>query len=397
MLAYDPAEPAYGNKAYPETHARYWLAVVSDTVPAGSRLRIEGQYPDARYSAFHVHDGKVFTHDAIAEYEIEPALGAVIRFLDRTGINVQLPHGGAYTAYVRINATPPSIREKNTIYRRPPGLLDGKAKKRTLLAYRTYLPVGGNAGSVALPKLTLETPNGNFPLPNPADKAGCDTLAASLRTSSALPVPVGAGMLVPPLIPERQPVFRKFDGSALGALGLGVGYNPHNGFMATKGDRTYGDVLLVRVRVPRYTTQLAGDPAPLLRYWSICENGANNTKVYSCLSDRELALDADGYATLAISTDATRPAYLAAARGFSWMNWGPDQISAVLIRELLSRPDFLESIQNAPTQSPQTTRESYMPTATYCARTTLQQMAPQGGLAAFQACQANPVKRSSLF
>ena len=396
VLAYDPAVPQYGNNAYPETRARYWFAAVSDTAPAGSRLRIEGQYPDARYSAFHVHDGNAYTLDALADYEIAPDLGSVIRLLSRTGIDLHQPYGGHYTAYVRINTAAPAVREPNTLYRKPPGVLDGKARKRTLIAYRTYLALGGNEGDVPLPKLTLETPNGDIPLPNPADAAACKTLESDFRKSSAGNLPLGIGIVIPPLVPVREPVFRKYDGSGMDTLGIGVGYNPHNGFMATKGDSSYGDALLVRVRLPTYTTQAQHGAAPLLRYWSLCENGANNTKVYGCLSDQDLAPDASGYATIVISADTAKPAYLTAARGFSWLNWGPDQTSAILIRELLAQPDWLQSIANAPTQQPETARGSYMPLATYCARTTLQQLAPQGAAAAFAACQANPLKRSGL-
>lgn len=400
VLAYDVRETAYGNNAFPETRARYWYAVVSDTVPAGSVLEIKGTYTDVRYSAFHVHDGNAGTLDAIADYEILPDEPTAIRFLGRTLLLPSSVLGGTYTAYVKLNVNPPATREQNTAYRKPPGLLDGKAKKRTLIAYRQYLEPEADKDHPQLPVLSLQSPGkAPIPLPHAADKAGCDQLEAGLKASKLITLPVG--IIIPPYVPEGQPIFRKFANSG-GALGLSVGYNPHNGFMATKGDRTYGDFLLVRVRVPGYTTQSPllnfviknGQPAPQVRYWSLCQNGANNTKVYSCMSDKDVVIDSQGYATIAISTDIAQPHYLTAARGFSWMNWGPDQVSALLLRELLADPDFKESVDNAPTTSPETTRGFYMPLATYCSRATLQRLAAAGSAAVFQACQADPVKRS---
>lgn len=388
MLAYDPAVPMAGNTAFPETAARYWTAVVSDSVPAGSRLRIDGQYPDARYSAIHVHDGNMFILDAIADYEIAPLPGSVNRNLSRTGRDDTRPHGGRYTAYVRINAAIPAAREANTVYRQPPALLDGKAKRRTLVAYRTYLAVGGNEGGVPLPQLTLETPDGRqTALPHADDAAACAILRERLIRSSGSELTYSPLL---PLIPDRFPGFHKFDTRIMTTLHLGVGYNPHSGFMLSKGDSSYGDVLLVRGKLPSYTTQPMGVAAPQLRYWSLCENGAISTMVYGCLSDRDVALDTFGYYTVAISGDAARPTVLAPALGFSWLNWGPERISAVLIRELLASADFANAIVNAPSTLPAltvTARGEYMPLATYCSRATLQRFAPYGAAVAFQACQ----------
>lgn len=393
VLAFDPAVPEYGNTAYPETAARYWVAVVSDTVPAGSKLRIDGQYPDARYSAFHVHDGNVFTHDAIADYELLPLPGSVNRDLTRTRRDGFLPFGGSYTAHVVLNQAAPAVRAANTVYRAPPKALEGKAKKRTLLAYRTYAAVGGNQGKVPLPKLTLVTADGRqTPFPNAADAAACESLKTRLQNSNGSAAPVS---LAPPLVPERKPIIRKFDGAVLTALQLGVGYNPHNGFMSTKGDRSYGDYLLVRGKLPSYTTQSAAQLTPQVRYWSLCQNGANSTMVYGCLSDKDVALDQYGYYTVAISTDTAQPVALSAARGFSWLNWGPEQVSAILIRELLASPEFPQSIEQAPTQAAQTpaARGDYMPVAAYCSRAVLNQYAPSGAAAAFQACLSSAPKQ----
>jgi len=365
MLAFDPAQTGLGNNAFPEINARYWIAVVSDTAPAGSRLRVQGQYPDARYSAFHVHDGNLFVFEAISDNELSPDPGSVNRNLDRTRRDDQTSVGGAYTAYVRINAAAPAVREPNTLYRPKPGVLDAKVKKRTVLAYRTYLAVGGNEGGVPLPALTLETPAGPKSLPNAADAATCAGIQQQLqKDGSALPV-----SLIAPLIPAARPEFTLFDATLLNATGLGVGYNPHNGFLALKTDRDYADYLIVRGKLPSYTTQLQPQPTPQVRYWSLCQYGAASTKVYGCLADQALTLDADGYYNVAISRDWTRPAQLPAS--YDWLAWGPEKQGGVTIRELLAHPTFAESIEKSTAAKSVANRGEYMPLATYCSQAIL--------------------------
>tara|TARA_R110000822_G_scaffold86989_12_gene202359 strand:+ start:51636 stop:52976 length:1341 start_codon:yes stop_codon:yes gene_type:complete len=363
VLAYDAEVAGLGNFAFPETAARYWVALVSDTVSPGSRLKIEGRYPEARYSAFHIHDGKLFFLDAISDNQIAPAPGSDNRNLDRTRRAATVESGGAYTVYAQINAVPPAFDPPiNTIYRRPPQALDGKVKRRTAVAYRTYLAEGDNTGGVGLPTLTLETPEGAFSLPHAADAEVCAGIKAQLLTPPpSLPI-----SLLPPLIPSRRPVFEKFDGAALNALGLGVGLNPHNGFMTAKVDRDYDDLLLVRGRLPHFTTQVAAGSVPQVRFWSICQNGASSTRVHGCLADHSIEPDAAGFYNVVISSDVARPASLPSAYG--WLNFGPEKIGVTIIRELLAHPDFNESTERASKAKAATERGDFMPTVTYCAQ-----------------------------
>lgn len=386
MLAFDPAQPGLGNTAYPDMNARYWFAVVSDTAPAGSRLRMQGRFPDARYSAFHVHDGNLLVLDAVSDNQLLPDPGSANRNLDRTRRDDQISAGGAYTAYVRINATVPAVRETNTLYRPRPGLLDSKVKKRTAIAYRTYLAEGGNQGGVPLPALTLETPLGPKPLPHAADAATCAEIQRQLyQDGAAIPV-----SLSPPLLPPAMPVFQKFDDSFLKAAGLGVGYNPHNGFMAIKSDRDFADFLLIRGKLPSYTTQVQPQPIPQVRYWSLCQYGANSTKVYGCLADQRLKLDADGNYNVVVSRDLQRPAALPAR--YDWLAWGPEKQGGVMIRELLAHPTFAQSIEKSSTATAAADRGPYMPLATYCSQAVLVSASatPGAGPAdVFAACRAS--------
>lgn len=384
FLAYDSSIPDRGNYAFPETNARYWVAVISDTVPAGSRLKIEGKYPDARYSALHVHDGNLFVHDALSDNEFVPDPGSVNRNLDRTVRNDTFSVGGSYTAYVNIGQTKPPLRAVNTLYRPKPALFDSKVKKRTALAYRTYLAEGENTGGVGLPKLTLITPQGARALSPAADKPTCDAIQAQFA-AAAITLPVS---LLQPLIPEAIPVFKKFDGALLNATGLGVGFNPHNGFLTAKTDLDYGDMVLVRGQMPTYTTQAQPDPTPQLRYWSLCQSGAASTKVVACVADQGTPLDERGYYNVVLSKHSERPTAL--PESFAWLPMGTEKQGAMTVRELLAHPQFAKSIEKASTRNTALDRDTYMPVATYCSQAVFDSARTQqlSAEATFIACQA---------
>lgn len=371
ILAFDPANPAVGNAAFPETNARYWFAVVSDTVPQGSRLRVEGRYPDARYAALHTYDGTLFYLDALSDNQLLPDPGSANRNLDATRRDSTVLPGGSYTGYLRINQDIPAVRERNTLYRKPPGLLDTKARKRTVLAYRTYLPEGGNDGKVGLPRLVLERPGfADVPLLNSPDVAGCEQIKQVLTQPGS-----GTAVLLAPIIPLRKPVFQKYDPVLLQALGLGVGYNPHNGFMYAKTQKEYGDLVVVRGRMPRFTTQSSADPMPQVRFLSFCQYGSSSTRVHGCIADHQLPLDAAGYYTVVISKDTLRPSGLPSI--FGWLPSGPETNTLVAVRELLASPTFTQSIQMAPSGTGNG-REGYTPLVTYCSIPTLTQAIQQG-------------------
>lgn len=379
ILVFDPNQEGLGNTAFPDTGVRYWTAVVSADVPAGSRLRIEGQYPDARYASLATQDGNLGTLDILADYELEPDAGSTNSFVDQTRKDSG-SFGGHYTAYVRINEAAPATRERNTMYRTPPGPLATTQRKRTAITYRIYLPDGGLQGDVPLPDLTLETPEGNFALANGADTESCAEIATQLRQDGAA-VPGSANLFDPiPALP--QPTFKRYDASP-GA----VSFNQHNGFLYTKNDAFYGPIMLVRGRAPSYTTQSGAGNPPQVRYWSMCVAGFSSQRVYTCLADEEVPLDGDGYYTFAITADATRPAIFNPAQGYSWLNRGPEQVAAITERELLAHPSFEQATVNiGPLESAAAVKGEYMPLATYCSEAVFAASAGLGPAQAFADC-----------
>lgn len=376
-----------GNSAFPDLGARYWVAVVTGDIPDGSRLRIEGEYPDARYSALHIYNGNLRALDSLADYEIAPNGGAN-PFLDQTRRSGR-DYGDGYTAFIRINQAQPTTPEQNTMYRAAPGAADTNVSRRTALAYRTYLPNGGSQGQVGLPRLTLETPAGSFQLDSAEDAEVCAGIAANLRRDGARLD--GSANLLDPTPPRLLPTFSRFDGAAgTGAGGQGVGFNEHNGFLYTKTDDTYGPVLMVRGLAPSYTSQGGAPSTPQVRYWSLCAAGFNTQMVYSCSTDRDTPLDAQGYYTVVVTADSSRPPILNATPGYGWLQRGAERIGVVTQRELLAHPTYEEATVNVTGITPIAQQKGeYLPLATYCSAAVFNQAAGMGPAAAFAACDAS--------
>src|SRR4051812_30625309 len=60
------------NVAYPDQSAEYWFATYA--AAPGTRLRIRGTYPHARYISFHVYEGSI-PIDHLSDAQITPAVG----------------------------------------------------------------------------------------------------------------------------------------------------------------------------------------------------------------------------------------------------------------------------------------------------------------------------------
>lgn len=375
-----------GNSAFPDLGARYWVAVVSGDVPNGSRLRVRGEYPDARYSALHIYTGGFRAIASLADYQLLPDSGGN-PFLDQTRLS-GASFGGRYTAYVNINQPRPLVPEPNTMYR-PAAVGDSNLASRTVLAYRTYLPRGGDQGGVSLPQLRLETPDGDFPLSNSADAAICAGIAANLRRDGARLE--GSANLLDPTPPQLLPTFRRFDGLlGTGELAQGVGYNEHNGFLYAKTAEGFGPFLLVRGKAPSYTTQPDGIRPPQVRYWSLCTAEFNSQEVVACAKDEDTALDDQGYYTVLVSADSRRPDVLDGASGFSWLPRGTERVGVVTQRELLAHPSYQESTVGLDGITPiALQKREYMPRATYCSEEVFAGAVDDGPAAAFAACDAS--------
>ncbi|HEY0975335.1 MAG TPA: hypothetical protein VGE57_12645 [Solimonas sp.] len=395
------SDPDLLNIAFPDEDAIYWVAAVP-ALP-GTRLRIEGAFPQARYFSYNAYDALLRPTDALTDYQIDTDGGNPYR----------LANGSAtrYVAYVEPGAVPEQ-RAPNTFYAGSLSLADRELVPNPVwvLIYRVYLPEGSRSGGVPLPSLHLEAAGQETPIAlescNPLPPQGLPSLLNQVIRDTDAP---GLLNLLPfPLAPKTPNVVRFYGlpetarlllGNAVGfdlplqavtAADTGGGFlsNVDNAYVTAMMSRERGTMYVVRARAPRHAQ--APHEAPLgpaqVRYWSLCTNEFVTQRYVGCLSDFEVPLDREGYFTLVVSDPGERPLNATTEHGMAWLPWGavfPD--SVLIYRHMLPSTHFAEAVQNVPYGTPPIeVMGQYLPQVVYCDRATIESV--DSGAAAFAAC-----------
>ena len=297
----------------------------------------------------------------------------------------------SYTVRIVQGRPPASGAAPNTLYNNS---TDG-TKEGIALAYRIYLPDNGTGafGGVPAPAITLVLDGGKVRVPLPT----CPDLVPDLGLTQTL---AGLGLAnygLPPigLLAPSQPLWRKYVNaptvyatdptdnqftsttlsplieSLTSKLPSGLGENADNKYVYAYLSREWGQVVMFRAKVPTTPKTFAGEatmpPPGQLRYWSMC-SADRTTQTYGCVSDEDVAVDAQGYVTVAVSTAAVdRPTNATAACGVSWLPWGIDPKGIAYMRNMLPAPGFTQAIQNASYGTEKQTLGAYYPVGTYYA------------------------------
>jgi hypothetical protein len=311
-----------------DTNAVYWASPYA--AAPGSRIRIEGHYPFARYFSWNVYDPAGRPIDALNDVQLQPDPGGA-----RT-----------YTAWIEFGPAP-ADPAPNTMY--TGGSPAGQ------FWYRVYVPDEGRdaKGGVPLPKVTL---NG----PAPGIEACRETQAPYLPTPSvpALPDPTDDGDGYPGRNPPEWRLFESLCGAAIDILldnesgeafhpqarercGDGPGFfsNRDIAYVFTGTSRGFGELLVLRGSAP--TRQQ-------LRYFSFCQYEPATQRVIDCAADHHVPVGADSRFTVVVSTPEQRPANARPECGVAWIDWGPQPQGLLIYRHMLAEPSFAEAIQNVP-------------------------------------------------
>jgi hypothetical protein len=363
-------DPAVVNVAYPDQAATYYSGTYQG-VP-GTRIRITGIYPHARYMSFNVYDDIQRPLDALADVEIGPDAGSTNPFLagaDRTAKN------RAYTAFIDFG-TIPQKRAPNTLYT---GTGQGNTPNfNGTFIYRVYVPDRGldELGGVGVPTATLElTTNGQKPPPSACTGFSRPSVAGVNETIAAqngLPVAAPAPGRSPPVwrkfinlprsfaesILDNQytdPARLAYEGSPGYDLGGSGGFlsNIHNAYLYTPIAKGNGQVLVTRLRAPTFPNTRPAPPrmpAGQLRYFSMCQNDSQSQRFIACATDDQTTLNADGFMNYVVSTPGQRPANARAQCGMTWIPWGPQAGGSLIYRNMLPDPSFARAIQRVPAQ-----------------------------------------------
>jgi hypothetical protein len=383
-------DPELMNIFFPDTQAHYWLGVFA--IPPGGELRVEGEFPHARYMSFNLYDPTLAPFDGLNDLEIQPDAGAVNPFLPGARRDADARR---YTLRIVAEPAPedPAQRAPNTLY----AGIEGIPVPGGVIMYRVYVPDrdASLAGNVDLPDFRYFLPGGvELPVPDACAfleqtrlGLGLNAQLASMNLSAA-PIPLSPTDPLDwmrfhnPLLTviERTgpvigdlPIYDALRGIALDS-GLQGGFmsNRDNSYIAAAINNSAGELLVFGAQAP--TTPATYERVPVmapaqLRYLSICTVDFPTQRYWDCVYDEQLRRDAQDRYLVVVSHADQRPANARPECGVTWLNWGPLSAAAVILRNMLPATDFAQAVQNI--HALDTEREvmgSYYPYGTYSSR-----------------------------
>jgi hypothetical protein len=370
LLALTRFDAATINIAFPDDSANYWVGAYQ-AVP-GTRLRITGRFPHARYMSFNVYDQLQRPLDAIADVEIRPDAGSTNPFApgaDRTAAKRD------YTVVVDLGPKP-ATPAPNTIYTGTGQ--NGVPNVNGTLIYRIYIPdrLRNEFGDTAIPTVQIEPLTSTGPLAPSVcgsfSKPSITGVNEALANANAIPgldavtpspgrnpprwrrfTNLVAGLLYGITDSERtDPAYqalRQLDLDTAGGTG-GFLSNIHNAYVSATVNRQFGQVLVTRFKAPTFPDTRPGParmPGGQVRYWSLCQNEPLTQRYTACLNDDRGVVGADGFSTFVISAPNQRPANATRECGVNWLPWGFTSRGLVILRHMLPEASFGASIQKA--------------------------------------------------
>jgi len=375
----------YINVAYPDSNVYYWAAAFS--MPEGSTLEIEGEYPRSRYMSFFSYNERGKPIGSITDYQIQSeAANPFIPGNQRSDFN------RSYSINV-LNESPSTSQNTNNILFAPE-----YRKQQQLVVYRIYLPDKNIdiTGGAKLPQPILTLSDGT----RLRGKQTCELLNAAqpLQVSfDALGIPPNEyrRLISQPDKPDTWPAhnppkwFIQLDRKSLIGMYSGKidpnaprsegGFYPNldNQYIRSILNRKHGKVLIIRGKAPKTPKTYLGTSSTEeseVRYWSLCSNQSFvNTRVNDCLFDEEVPVDRNGFYTIAISRIEDRPRNAVNECGIAWLPMADDgdgmfdeDVTIIQFRHLLPSESFQHSIQKVQRQDQlQSVMGPYMPRARY--------------------------------
>lgn len=283
-------------------------------VEPGGWVELRGQYPRARYFAYHPNDMDLNNLKTLRDIDLDPDPGSVNPFRE-------IPDPGSknyYTAKLVFTATPDKP-EPNTSY--VGTKKDGKTTNRYLInllrLYASDIGDGANSGGVPLPAVTIYDADGK--VSQHFDE--CDLYAVeNERLKSDLLFPALPIADHRAHNPPYWSTSSNFDAPSDTLANADVQY------LATVYSQRYGDIFVVRAKFLTAPNTREGEPHSIkgkdVRLYTLCTYNIWAGSAVDCMLDNELRVDDQGYYTLVVSDLEHRPENLEQQHA-TWIDWGP--------------------------------------------------------------------------
>jgi hypothetical protein len=308
-------------------------------VPEGGRVELRGEFPYARYFAFHPSDFDTNNLETLVDEDLEPDPGSANPFRE------PVPEGTGRRFTAHLVFTPkPEDPAPNTSY--VGEKRNGGRNPAVFLIYRTTGSVLGcmppNNTGVPVPSITVYDANGEV----------------TLHYDEADPYPPGAE---PPIettkfaslpIPDARAINwpEKFDVKSNWGLPYDILASADILYVVTPYTQRLGEVFVCRARgfrTPHTPEEPVFDPDKDIRGYTVTTYNFWAGICNAAVIDHEIALDDQGAYTLVVSTEEHRPANATPENGVTWLDWGPYLDGQLTFRFLLRRQPMLVQLHDA--------------------------------------------------
>jgi hypothetical protein len=357
------------------------IAVPSGTrgfidVPFGGRVEFNGEYPNARYFAFHPNDVATNNFSTLRGVDLVPDPGSKNPWLEVTSPGEL----NTFTAVFDFTQMPPpgGIGAPNTTY-------VGR------LARMGGTPDAG-IGPIPVPNplvFHLLRNYGSFLGALPPNFTGVDLPAIDVYDAAGNPVqhfdacdPYPPGFPIPvdnTKFPSWPVADHRASGDNAGKVlrswqfgaPVDILTNADVFYTVTSFSKLRGNVLVMRAKKPTSSAPDANprlDPTAQARLFTACIYNFWNGTANDCVSEENIVTDADGFYTVVVSEPEDRPANATEENGITWLNWGPFLDGAVSMRNLMVDDPFWEDMAIAIETGvvPPTLDPDYVPVAAHC-------------------------------
>jgi len=308
-------------------------------VPEGGRVVFRGEYPHARYFAFHPSDFDTNNLETLLDVDLEPDAGSVNPFREAAGAGASR----RFTARLDFGEASGSP-EPNTSY---VGVkARGGRNPAVFCIYRTMASDFGsmppNIGGVFVPSIDVYDANGNQTLhydemdPHPA---GAQVPYETTRFAP-LPIPDHRALCWP----------EKYSTKSNWGLPYDILASADILYLVTPYARRLGPVHVTRARkftapdTPREPVHtpgkdIRGFTVTTYNFWAgICEDA---------VIDRDIPVDADGCYTIVVSSREDRPSNATRDNGVAWLDGGSYLDGQLTFRLLVARDAKLVALKRA--------------------------------------------------
>jgi hypothetical protein len=292
-------------------------------------LRITGDFGYARYMSYNLYRAvKGTSLNALTDVDIEPQPGNVNPFVAgnrsdaknrKYTVNVFCKDNAAQETRKLDNALTFHIRDDVTLL---------------LVILRYYLPKdGSDTAKIRLPHIEAFDTKTNRPLD--------------------LPPSIAIAKMPKHLYQERlSPIFQTIVDNTLRFYhveGSGQYNNADNLYLLNAVRKRDDEVLLLKLKAPRYGLDKSRLPDADVRYWSFNQGNADSSTPTG-MPDEEFQKARDGLTYIAIGDRAIER--WANKGGYNFMQWmATSKRAVVLYRNLVTNPNFEGSINNVPVLS----------------------------------------------